>query len=94
MRNILYMHKEKEEKYLPFTQGEGLAKIVDIMVLTANYKFSDNINRIQNYSEKLAKFKTNKYNIGKKIRKKKKRRDAPGLIKKSIKYKCHKEKKI
>jgi len=81
----------KEEKQIFTKSEEGLDKFLKKIELVPNYKSSNNINKIKNYSVRLTKFKTNIYNNGKKIRKKKKRRCKPDLIKKRIKAKFHKD---
>ena len=92
--NIVIKMKEKNDKIssYPFTKGQGIEKILDIIGLTANYSNSKlkllNKNKTNNSKFKITGYYTDEN--GKKKKQKKKRKYKPDDIRKKIKARFHK----
>lgn len=88
--------KEKDDKYYPFTKGQGIVKTLEKIGLTVNFNSSSHNNYPSNISNQIfinSKFKTIDYYIddkGKKKKQKKKRKFKPDDIRKKIKARFHK----
>ena len=92
-KNIVIKVEEKNEKIFPFpfTKGQGLEKILDIIGLKANCIKSKI--KLSHKNKTLSKFITTDYitdENGKKKKEKKKRKNKPDDIRKKIKARFHK----
>ena len=95
-KTIIKNVEEKNDKFYPFTQGQGVVKTLEKIGLTANLNSSSKINLTLNVNNQIlinSKFKTIDYYIdekGKKKKQKKKRKFKPDDIRKKIKARFHK----
>ena len=96
-KTIIKKVEEKNDKFYPFTQGQGVVKTLEKIGLTANFNYySSKINLTSNVNNQIfinSKFRTTDYYIdekGKKKKQKKKRKFKPDDIRKKIKARFHK----
>lgn len=94
-RIIINFEEQNNNKYFPFTKGEGLINTLEKIGLKANLISSENNNEYSYNQDKISfKFKTIEYNKDKKgnlKKKKKERRMKPDHIIARIKSKIHNE---